>query len=212
MQTRNFRTSGSRLYLPVNSTQADFSTATPVLDNNARTDISVEAGELYINYTVTPNWKVQQTGLYRGMRVVFFGAGADNSTFNYRVWAVFPRTASTAPLNTFTQSNITSVATVCFGTGTGTLSTLVGEGDLVPTDERYADELTFVVTDGTTTPTGIGDVFSSAYNLGTPAAYNPANNSPAMLIIPDISNAYGLVFEFDVTGATSVNALIELTV
>jgi hypothetical protein len=212
MQTRNFRTSASRLYLPVNSTQADFTTATPVLANNARTDMSVQGGELYINYTVTQNWKVQQTGLYRGMRVVFFGEGADNDTFNYRVWAVFPRTASTAPLNTFTQSNVTSVATVCFGTGSGTLSTLVGEGDLVPADERYADTLTFVPTDGTTTPTGVGDVFSTAYNLGTPTAYSPANNSPAMLAIPDVSNIWGLVFEFDVTGATSVNALIELTV
>ena len=210
--SQNFRSSGSRLYLPANSTQADFTTVTPVLANGVRSDMSVIGGHLYINYANTINWKVIVPNLYRGMRVEFVGAGADDSTFNYRMWAVTPRLAATANMNAYTYGEIVSLGLVNYGIGTGILSTQVGTGNPVAADNRYADTLTFTLADGTTTPTGVGDVYGSAYNLGTPTVYSPTNNSGAVLAIPDLSNLWGIVIEFDLGTATSMNALVEFTV
>jgi hypothetical protein len=42
-----------------------------------------------------------------------------------------------------------------------------------------------------------------------PSVHSPADDSSACLFIPELGNASDIIVEFDMTGATSGNCLIE---
>lgn len=136
----------------------------------------------------------------RGVRLVPYGEGSDNTTFDYRVWLVRRPAGATG-----------GVAEIeYYGGGTATLSTAVGSStDLVGSSERFADTLTWTVGTTATTPKGIGALIEASNGLGTSFVYSPADNTPASLTIPDCGGAIEVLIDFDMTGATSGNFLVE---
>lgn len=138
----------------------------------------------------------------RGLRLVAFGEGSDNTTFDYRVWVVRRPRGSTGG----------TCEIAYFGGGTATLSTSVGSStDIVTSSERFADTLTWTVSTTATTPKGIGALVEASNGLGTSWVYSPADNTPAVLSIPDLDGAIEVLIDFDMTGATSGNFLYEFT-
>lgn len=211
------RSDGQRKYLAANSAQADFTTITPALANGRRADISAVSGVEFIAYNASTNpyWKIVQLGAYRGARLRFFGAGADNATGTYRLWSVWGGYNTSAQTPNPLVANLSDIDLCSVGAGALTLSTAVGPtGDtgLVLSSERLADTVTYTTSTTATTPPGPQTVFESAYGLGTSGVYSPVANVPGCLVIPDFgSGCLGFVLEFALGTATGLNALVELT-
>lgn len=208
------RTSGQRLYLPANSTQADFTTATPVLASGRRGDITNVGGELYIAYsTSNPNWRIVQLGHFRGARIQIHGVGTANGTAAWKLWtfrASLPRSATMpiARTDSITGGELTSYATgtLILGTATGAANDIVGATELV------ADTLTFSLATSATSPRGKATEYESRYGLGTAGIYTPENNDLAEIVVPDFGGTLGFVLEFGtLSSVTSLNAVYELT-
>lgn len=141
---------------------------------------------------------------YPGARLRFFGTGADNSTFDYRLWL-------------YTASGDGKGYLTYFGGGSVTLSTLAGlAGTPVPvldsaigTANRIADTLSFTLSSAATTPVGPWTDIYTALVAPSPSAYSPVGNKSAFLIVPEFGSATYLIAEFDLTGATSANVAVE---
>ena len=140
----------------------------------------------------------------RGFRLTFFGEGADNSTFDYRLWMVMPTIAF--------EDSPTDFCLEYFGGGTATLSTMVGASasTMITSSERVADTLTFTLATTATTPAGPATVFEATYILGDSDKYTGVANKTAYLVMPNFP-ASRLIVEFDLTGATAANCTIERT-
>ncbi len=127
---------------------------------------------------------------YRKIRVMPFGAGADNDTHVIRVigWNQVGSTSDSTLI--WVPSLLASY--------TSTLSTLVGVSGKVVTDsERFADTLVIVA------------------NMGTDAQgtvkVSPADNLTPAYFICELNGAQKVQVTFDLTGtSTSANALYEL--
>lgn len=134
---------------------------------------------------------------FRGVEVTFFGVGADNSTFDYRVYVVKRSTSVT----TAGASDDYDRLLICHGTAT--LSASVGVSrQWITSSNRIADTLT-VVTD----PYGVA--MCAAYGGQTPTVYSPGGDLEARLFVPECGNGEFLWIETSVGTATSANALIE---
>jgi hypothetical protein len=219
------RTSGQRKYLPVNSTQGDFTTITPVLASARRADITKPATlpDFYVNYVAStkPWWKIQELGPYRGARIQFFSSGADATTLptvdtasNYRIWTVSPAFAASAKIPSPALDGLVAGEISGYCTGTFTSSTCVGSAtDIVTAYERVADAITFTLCTSGSTPSGKASAYETGYSLGSASVYSPGDNTPAELIIPDFGDGvFGFIIEFDaVAGTTANNAIIQLT-
>ena len=139
--------------------------------------------------------------LLNAARIRFFGDGADNSTFDYRIWAWTP-----------SKTNPSVGYTTLIGFGTATLSTLLGSSSansVVGAAEEVADTLTFTVATDATTPKGPWSKILASLG-GSADVYSPANNTSAMLLLPELGSIQGFFFDFDLTGATGANAGVEL--
>ena len=134
---------------------------------------------------------------YSGVRLRAFGVGSDNTTFDVRVWA-------------YTPSGGTKGYVTLVGAASATLSTLFGtDGTAIASANRIADTLTFTLASSATSPTGPwSDIYSALVaNVGI---YSPANNTSAFIVLPELGSATYLIFDFDMTGATSGNVAVEL--
>ena len=137
---------------------------------------------------------------------IFFGAGADNATFNYRLWLAYrlqTRDGTSDP-NILVQFAGDGTATLCGVTGTAL-------GTAVAVTERFADTLTFVKSTTTTTPKGPVTDAETAFAEGTSGVFNPTSTTSegiAQLFVPCAARAIGWIVDFDMTGATSGNCLI----
>lgn len=204
------RATGLRRYLATNSSQGDFSTLTPPLANGIFRNFGVSAGRFVSS--VSANWIIEPLIEHRGARFVFFGTNAQNLTFNYRLWVaemVLPRTADELRPQ---LEDAEAIKLSSWGSGTVTLGTLEPASDNLPSGNLIADTLTFTLSTDATTPKGIGTARGLAYQLGDPQVYSPADNTVAELIVPDFgSGIAGVLVEFDLTGATGANCLIEKT-
>lgn len=129
----------------------------------------------------------------QGVHVYFGGAGDDNDAYNYRIWLV----RSTYAADGKTQ---TGLEYEFFGSGTATMSTaaFIGGGGALGTG-RIADTLTFTLATDATTPKGPATVLNTALGAASPAAYSPADNTPACLVIPHLGWPEGIIIEFDMT-------------
>ncbi len=143
---------------------------------------------------------------YNGARLTPFGEGADNSTFDFRVFTYFVEKPTT-------DSSIEDeyVNVQYFGGGTATLSTAVGAGSsLLSGSERVADTATWTLGSSSTTPKGVGESVETARGQGrASAAWSPADNTEAYVDVPEFGGAAGLIIDFDLTGATAANMLVE---
>jgi hypothetical protein len=140
----------------------------------------------------------------RGVRLGFFGTGADNATMNFRVSVVsFAKKRDRGDCLVRHYGASTSGGTI--------LSTHVGphaSTSVVLSSERVADALGWTLSTESTTPDGGGEDFETAYGLGEAAAYESAANVPAELVIPHLPFS-GVLVELWVGTATDCNGYFE---
>lgn len=140
----------------------------------------------------------------RGVMIQFFGVGADNATGTCRVWLISQGGAGSTP-----DSN--SLRRAYFGEAAFTLSTLTGvSGSVVAgTDVKFADTIVWTLSSDATSIKGPGSAIEAAFGSPGSRAYSPGSNADyAVLFLPDLGNAEGIVLEMDKGTATSVNATI----
>lgn len=139
--------------------------------------------------------------LKKWAHLIPFGEGADNSTFDYRLWLVFAEHSE--------NDHLDSLHLVLAGSGSITLcATLGASGGLVGAGQRYADAITWATATESTTPKGEGERLWAGRGAMEPTVYSPGGDLRCGLTIGDTGRADGLIFETDLTGATGANALI----
>lgn len=148
------------------------------------------------NFATIPEFG-SEAGFYplgdaRGLRLFFCGTGADNSTFDYKIWLISTTTEFLAIPTDFIRE--------LYGSGTATLGTALGLATAFSTD-RIADTLTWTASAACT-------ALEAAFGLGSSDKYSPASNGIASLFIPNLPGS-GIQIEFDLTGATAANAVIQ---
>lgn len=203
-------------YLTTSSTQSDFTTATPVLANGRRVDMTAHSDGQSLLIAGNANWRVVPLGNKCGTRMQLFGSGADNATINaFRVWGVSAYVASGTVLSRQpAPGEIIAIELFHVGQGTATLSAAVGasSSDLLSTSERLADTITWATATSATTPSGPQTQIEANIPIGYCAAYSPAGDAPALLDLPCIGHpnaTWGWLIEFDVGTATAANAIYE---
>lgn len=140
----------------------------------------------------------------RGVMIQFFGVGADNATGACRVWLVSQGGAGSTP-----DGN--SLRRAYFGEADFTLSTLTGVADSVvaETDVAFADTIVWELSSDATSIKGPGATIEAAFGSPGSRAYSPGSNADyAVLFLPDLGNAEGIVLEMDKGTCTSVNATV----
>ena len=134
---------------------------------------------------------------FRETEVTFFGSGSATQTFSYRVWVVH---------RGFSSINGTQIdyekSLYCSGTATlGSTAGVATSGGILTTD-KMVDTLTVTL-----------EAYGASSTAGkagvSPQAYSPGSNGCARLFLPELGNASDIIIEFDMTGATSANCLIE---
>ena len=139
----------------------------------------------------------------RGSMFNFFGT-ADGQTADGKLWAVtFPGESN--PQGDFSSQRFCQLH--LFATASITLSTAAGAGtsDLISASELLADTLSFTIAD-------YGTFLQNAFGLGALGEYSPADNTPAAALISNFgSPVHGWLWEFDLTGAASMNVLYSIT-
>lgn len=180
-------------YLEASSTQGAFSLGSSVLRK------AMAAGEPTLSGAA--HHRIFELGMERGFRATPFGKGADNSTFDYRLWLVkYELAANGRPA--FAQLRLAA-------SGTATLSASLVRptgSALLAAGEIRADGLTV----------GSQDAWDKANTANGGAlaisAHSPADNlGDAFLTVPDIFDHDGVLIEMDLTGATEANWLLERT-
>jgi hypothetical protein len=191
-------TTNQRRYAATSKTTAAFALAA-----GRALKSTLEAG-----YTLLPLGTIRKQGgddRFAGVRLTMFGDGNDNQTFDYRVFVGFIENPSDP-----VEAQVVSV--LYLGGGSATLSAAVGisGSTLLSATERVADTLTWTLGASTTTPKGIGETIEATRGQGrASAAWSPADNSEAFVDLPELGGAAYLILDFDMTGATGGNALVE---
>lgn len=181
------RSSGQRRYLATLSAQGAFSLA------------AGRQGEPASPLDIIP------LGEDRGLELTFYGTGAANDTFDYRVWIVKRATAGDLPH----QLDDYDLQLYCHGTATLGTQTGVSAASLITDAQKVVDKLTVTKPTAATNPKGIGGAVVTAYGSPEPTVYSPDDNTEARLFIPDLGGAFGVIVEFDMTGATGGGCLYE---
>ncbi len=132
--------------------------------------------------------------------VQVIGTGADNATINFKLWAVHKSTpAGNAPATA-------DLRLIASGTATLGTCTLASGDDLLRSGEtassvRIADTISLTQTD-------YGAALATA--MGSPGVQvsSPADNTPAVILVPDLGDADPLI-EFDLGTATGADAIVR---
>lgn len=137
----------------------------------------------------------------RGVRVVFFGTAADNTTHSWRVYGAWKIDGNAAADVQYYVG--------CLAYGTFTLSTAVGlkDASAIKTTERIAD--TIVVTGATgsaTTPKGPGTFINDLFGGVLVNPWSPADDTPAVLGIKELGNPSYILMDLD-AASDDINAV-----
>jgi hypothetical protein len=134
-----------------------------------------------------------------GLHLSFFGAGADDTTFDARLVG-WDRIGTDPALTLWVPRALVSFSV--------TLSTQVGiaNAKVIETD-RFADTL---VVHATVAPQSVFTdlVSAAAATRGTVEIFSPANNLIAWAKVP-LNGCEKVQFQFDLTGATNANAVFR---
>lgn len=180
------------------------------------TAFTLSAGGRQIDTAITGVLKPLPINGGQGAQIEFWGTGAEDATFDYRIWVVDFPTLKTGQLDAAgNMIQCRDKDLQYFGGGTATLSAYAGLGStavpsIVSTSERAADTVTFTIGADGTTPKGIGDLILAAYDSPSVQVYSPANDTPGRLIVPRFGWPGGIIIDFDLTGATGAFALISI--
>lgn len=183
----SLQSSGQILYLASNSTSASF----PATTAGRKTTPSGST-----LFSLGPGYGVR----HRGVEMTPFGAGSANQTFDYKVWVVkrgyasLNGAASDISQQLFCSGTVTLGATAGVATSGGPKST-----DLI------GDTITVTLS-------AYGTAVVAAYNGLSPSVFSPADDTEARLFIPELGDASDIFIEFDMTGATSGNFMVERVV
>ena len=161
----------------VNSTDTSFDSIVPTA-----TEPSGDAGTASGSVVHDISGRSNDASVSNSLLLVFFGTGADDTTFDARLigWTVFG-----VDVNTLLWIPVTIVQVSC------TLSTVVGvAGKVVVATERFVDTISV----------GIGNEGVSVEKV------SPANNTVAHLMA-DLKGFQKWQLTYDMTGATDGNAL-----
>ncbi len=141
----------------------------------------------------------------RGVMLSFFGVGADGAQGTCKVWLVYQGGAGSNP-------DTDTMRRAYYGSAVFTLSSSVtglAGSDLADASQYFADTLTWTLSSTGTSPKGPGVAIEAAFGSPGSAAYSPADDADqAVLFLPDLGNADGILLEMDKGTATSVNAVI----
>lgn len=133
---------------------------------------------------------------YRGGCIRFFSNGADNETATVTIYNV-NQDAS----NGWQVESLGSVA-LTFGTSTGVLGTIARDGDIMTGTMRWADTCVWTAsTYGTAMLTRVG---------GNIAAFSPADNTIAELMVSDFGSPMGIAMVVTTFGLTAARALMPV--
>ncbi len=174
------------MYLSSNSTQAAFALSTTT--GHERT--LAEPSNLF---SVGP----AQGNRYRSVKITPFGVGADNSTFDFKVWAVHRSFSGINGATLDYEKRLLCTVTATLGASVGVAASGITSAN------RLADTLS------APTVTSYCTKMVAAFGGLAPSVHSPADDSSACLFIPELGNASDIIVEFDMTGATSGNCLIE---
>lgn len=175
--------SGQVPYLSTNSTDASFAATTAGRTTTAPSNL----------FSIASAYGKR----YRCLELTPFGAGTAATTFDYKVWVV------KRGVNQFNGTAVDYEKQLyCHGTCTlGTTVGAVSSGGIKTTD-KICDTITVTVDSYCTAAV-------AAYGGIVPSVFSPGSNGCARLFLPDLTNASDIFIEFDMTGATSGNFLIE---
>lgn len=136
---------------------------------------------------------------FRGVTIMPYGRGDDNSTFDYRLYGV--RRVMVKDSNGGEMGLDCSIHLLA--SGTCTLSTFTGVATgLLGTTDRHCDTITFTATALLTYLAGVFGV--------SPSYFSPTGNTPGEISIPECYNFAELIFETKVNAnCTHAGALIE---
>ena len=196
MSTSNRTLAGAARYLTTSSAQTSFSL------QPGRTAHSGSSGSPFP--APAAHHRVEGMGGYRGLILTPFGTGADNATFELKVWRVRRGLGA--------DNRVTDWELSLFGFATCTLGTAVGvAGGVVVAAEKFCDTVVWATAPGARPYLGAGSALETAFGPGPAGADSPANHTAGRILIPDLFDAWGVLIEFDLTGATAANCLIEQT-
>ena len=143
---------------------------------------------------------------FRGCELEIFSTGANNSTGNARIYRVTYASPSRYT-DSATVASFDLLGTIAYTVGT--LAPLTGDAATAGT---YADTFAYTAATNATTPKGIGDLVDSVYaNSISPVAYSPANDTIAMLFLPDFANG-DLFIDFDTAAGLTTGAVVSLII
>ncbi len=181
------RSAGREIYRSANSTATSFT-----LTGGAKTAAPVDQAAVALPVVIL--------GEGRGWKIQFFGVGADNTTFSAKLWGVDFTQSVEGGERIPTDYVLTEWGSVAVTLGT---EAVVGTAAAVSSTAVYADTLVYTAATACTNA-------EAAYGLGTTTAYSPADNNTACLFVPNFP-FHGLIIDFDLTGATSANAVVQRT-
>lgn len=163
-------------------------------DNSAQTAFSLTAGR-----TLTKPQGLILMGegpngpRPRGLDMILFGTGSDNTTFDMKLWGVnVTLNADNGQIEDYELKLLLTIScTLCATFGVGSTC--------IKTTDRLVDTLSAL------TPTSYLSALVAAFNGVSASFDSPANDSGATLFVPDVGDIYGFVPEFDMTGALTAN-------
>lgn len=136
----------------------------------------------------------------RSLEILPLGTDAADETYSYRLW----RYKFDAGSRTSGVLDLLCTGTVTLGTATG----LTGDG-LVATGELFADTVTVAEATTGTTPAGIGATLAASLSADF-AAYSPANNTIARILVPDVADADLIVYDTALGGSAAGAAALVM--
>jgi len=138
--------------------------------------------------------------------ITFCGTGADNATFDVRLWARIGIEGSDGQGDPAYFLQYIGVASCILSSMTG-----VAGSTYLPTTVRIVDTITWTPATTATTPAGNYTDLCTALGTTTGTVSN-GSNTPASLILPLAAECNGIMLDFDMTGATGGNAFIQANV
>ncbi len=205
------RPDGEERYLPTNSGQTAFSLtagryAQSAFAPGGALNIQGTGGGVLVNVRPVP------LNANRGFFARFFGTGTADTTFDYKVWRItrsMRRGDSALGGDSYGDALLS-----LFASGTCTLGTGVGgaalAADGVITTEKLCDTVTMTLTSGSTSPAGVGSMIRKGDTDTASMVVSAADNAnQAEIFVADLLDAWGYLLEFDLTGATGANAMIQ---
>lgn len=120
-------------------------------------------------------------------------AGANNRNYTARVWGVHRLYKDEGSLGDEYLLFYAGLVAVTLGN----IAPVASGGLALTGTERMADTLTFTPATDATSPKGPFTIAETGLAEGVNEAYNPADDTPAYLILPSLMRATGIYIDFD---------------